>query len=286
MAPLTSLTPLASPAFPRGRRAALLDVAPPLLVFAVATWQVAARGPASAADERLARAVRAHPPATWLAQLCADLGDLALALPVLAAAAGYVWWRGRRAWPALLWTGAAAAVMPALVSLLKACLDRPGPLGGSGYYPSGHAATAAIAYGGAAVLLRSSTGVRDRWPSARWRWPRRWQEPRRCQGRWRWLPAYVAAVLCLLNGAGLVWRGYHWPLDVLASWCLAWAPLAAGRRAAAARRFTAAPERRRRPGARRPRAAPTPARPEASAAPNRPAQSPSTCPPSPDPDTE
>ncbi|MFI8854306.1 hypothetical protein ACIGW3_29485 [Streptomyces sp. NPDC053499] len=22
------------------------------------------------------------------------------------------------------------------------------------------------------------------------------------------------------NGLGLVWRGYHWPLDVVAGWCL------------------------------------------------------------------
>ncbi|MFP8964552.1 hypothetical protein ACLIYP_28895, partial [Streptomyces nanhaiensis] len=33
------------------------------------------------------------------------------------------------------------------------------------------------------------------------------------------LPA-AAALVCAAVGAGLVWRGYHWPLDVLGSWCL------------------------------------------------------------------
>ncbi|MGX9228968.1 hypothetical protein ACWV95_27640 [Streptomyces albus] len=33
--------------------------------------------------------------------------------------------------------------------------------------------------------------------------------------------AWVAAALLTAgNGLGLVWRGYHWPLDVAASWCL------------------------------------------------------------------
>ena len=40
------------------------------------------------------------------------------------------------------------AAVPALVVPLKELIARPGPLtGAAGYYPSGHTATAAVAYG-------------------------------------------------------------------------------------------------------------------------------------------
>lgn len=69
---------------------------------------------------------------------------------------------------------------------------------GTGFYPSGHTATAAVAYGAATLLLLPllrTAGARG-------------------------------ALLCVcaaLNAGvafGLVRRGYHWPLDVVASWCL------------------------------------------------------------------
>ncbi|WP_346265750.1 phosphatase PAP2 family protein [Streptomyces sparsogenes] len=75
---------------------------------------------------------------------------------------------------------------------------------GSGFYPSGHAATAAVAYGAALLLLRP--------------YPRRPQHSRH-----RALRRALVALVALLNlavGAGLVRRGYHWPLDVVGSWCL------------------------------------------------------------------
>ncbi|GGT50058.1 hypothetical protein GCM10014713_50200 [Streptomyces purpureus] len=79
-------------------------------------------------------------------------------------------------------------LVPALVVPLKLLLDRQGPLTeATGYYPSGHTATALIAYGGAALLVA-----------------RRWAMP-------------AAVALTAATGAGLVLRGYHWPLDVLAS---------------------------------------------------------------------
>ena len=66
---------------------------------------------------------------------------------------------------------------------------------GDRYYPSGHTATAAVAYGAAVLLLLP------------------------------WLrSAYVrreltigCPVLVLAVGFGLVRRGFHWPLDVVAS---------------------------------------------------------------------
>ncbi|NEA00592.1 phosphatase PAP2 family protein, partial [Streptomyces sp. SID10116] len=95
----------------------------------------------------------------------------------------------------------AMAAVPVLVVPLKAVIGRTGPPGmaGDGYFPSGHAATAAVAYGAAVLLLlpllRGAYGRRE-----------------------------LVIGCCLLNvavGFGLVRRGYHWPLDVVASWCLA-----------------------------------------------------------------
>ncbi|MCG3039261.1 phosphatase PAP2 family protein [Streptomyces fenghuangensis] len=176
----------------------------PLLLFAAVTWQVTADGPLAEEDERLARRMREDAPPAALAEFLADLGNIEVALPVLAAALAYVWTRGRRRRPppAVLAAAAAMAAVPALVAPLKALTGRPGPLGGTGYFPSGHAATAVVAYGAAALLL-ASVRARPRWArSVRWA-----------------LPA-AAALLCAAVGAGLVWRGYHWPLDVLGSWCL------------------------------------------------------------------
>nr|WP_240979785.1 phosphatase PAP2 family protein [Streptomyces sp. HNM0574] len=176
-----------------------------LLVLALLTWQVAADGPLRAADEELGEAMRtAAPPAAPpepLSELLADLGNLAVALPVLALA---LLWSGlrTRAWVPAGCAALAMALVPLLVSAGKAWLDRPGPLHGTGYFPSGHAATAAVAFGAAALLLLRTLG-----PSRR-----RLRVPLLC----------AAAVLTLANGAGLVWRGYHWPADVLASWCLGW----------------------------------------------------------------
>ena len=70
----------------------------------------------------------------------------------------------------------------------------------SGYFPSGHAATASVAYGLAVLALL---------PLVRRTAARR-------------LLVGAAVPLNLAVGAALVWRGYHWPSDVVASWCLCW----------------------------------------------------------------
>jgi undecaprenyl-diphosphatase len=93
------------------------------------------------------------------------------------------------------------ALVPAIVVPLKELIARGGTPAvppGTGYYPSGHTATAMIAYGSATLVLL---------PWLRTSYARR-----------------GAVILCALLVAGvsfgLVRRGYHWPLDVVASWCL------------------------------------------------------------------
>lgn len=103
-------------------------------------------------------------------------------------------------WALPLTTGIAMALVPPLVSLAKALTDRPGPpvTGGSGFFPSGHTATACVAFGACVLLLRGAAAS-----------PRVW-----------WWLVGVCTVFNAAVGYGLVRRGYHWPLDVVASWAL------------------------------------------------------------------
>ncbi|MCD7444043.1 phosphatase PAP2 family protein [Streptomyces lincolnensis] len=175
----------------------------PALLFALITWQVVADGPLLRVDEGLSRAL-IHPDRA--SELLADLGNVQVAVPVLAAALVYAAWRARRIGTDRWWLAPLAAALlmvlvPALVVPIKELTDRPGTPAvppATGYYPSGHTATAAVAYGGATLLLLPwlrSTAAR------------------------RLLLALCAA-LVLGVSFGLVRRGYHWPLDVVASWCL------------------------------------------------------------------
>ncbi|MFJ3042789.1 MULTISPECIES: phosphatase PAP2 family protein [Streptomyces] len=181
----------------------------PLLLFALITWQVLADGPLVGVDERLSGAL-VHP--DRLSELLSDLGNVQVAVPVLVVALAYVAWHGRATGVDLWWlpplAGALAMVsVPALVAPLKEWTDRPGTPAvppATGYYPSGHTATAVVAYGTAALLLLG----RLRSPAVR-----------------RAL-VVLCAVLVLGTSYGLVRRGYHWPLDVVASWCLGVALLA------------------------------------------------------------
>ncbi|WP_323178672.1 phosphatase PAP2 family protein [Streptomyces sp. NBC_01381] len=175
------------------------------LLFAIVTWQVIAEGPLRDADERLGPWITGSRLPDGAAEFLADLGGVAVAAPVLAAVAAWTAWRGRldgvfRWWLAPVTAVVAMAAVPALVIPLKVLVDRTGPAGmdGSGYYPSGHTATAMVAYGGAALLLL---------PHLRGTYARR----------------ELVIACALLNfgvGLGLVRRGYHWPLDVVAGWLL------------------------------------------------------------------
>ncbi|WP_442817274.1 phosphatase PAP2 family protein [Streptomyces sp. NBC_01216] len=158
------------------------------MLLALVTWQVLVGGPLARLDERVSRSLVGAVP-RGLSELGADLGGMTVALPVLACAMACAAWRGRRA--EALYAGLAMGLVPLLVIPLKEWTARPGPLEpwAAGYYPSGHTATAVVAYFGAAFLVSA-----------------------------RLLP--VAAVLTAATGAGLVLRGYHWPLDVVASLCL------------------------------------------------------------------
>ncbi|MEF9885714.1 phosphatase PAP2 family protein [Streptomyces sp. P9-A4] len=159
-----------------------------LVALAVVTWQVLVHGPLARLDERVSRAVVDSVPRP-LSELASDLGNMTVALPVLACAMAYAVWRGRRL--AALHAGLAMAAVPLLVIPLKEWTARPGPLEpwAAGYYPSGHTATAAVAYFGAAFLVSN-----------------------------RLIP--VAAALTAVTATGLILRGFHWPLDVLASLAL------------------------------------------------------------------
>ncbi|MER6080857.1 phosphatase PAP2 family protein [Streptomyces sp. NPDC001833] len=176
----------------------------PALLFALITWQVVAHGPLLRLDSRLSSAL-VHP--DRFSELLSDLGNVQVAVPVLVLVLAYVAWRGRATGTDRWWlppTAAAVlmALVPAIVVPLKDWTARPGtPVvpPAVGYFPSGHTATAAIAYGSAALLLL----------------------PWLTSAAARRATVAVCATLVLGVSYGLVRRGYHWPLDVVAGWCLA-----------------------------------------------------------------
>lgn len=175
----------------------------PVVLFALITWQVLADGPLIEVDERLSAAL-VHP--DRFSGFLADLGNVQVAVPVLVAAVAYTAWRGRaggmgRWWLPPLAAAVLMALVPAVVVPLKDWTARPGtPVvpPGTGYFPSGHTATAAVAYGSTTLLLLPWL----RSPAA------------------RRILVGVCAALVLGVSFGLVRRGWHWPLDVVASWCL------------------------------------------------------------------
>ncbi|MGY1438323.1 phosphatase PAP2 family protein [Streptomyces reniochalinae] len=168
------------------------------VLFSLSTWQVCARGQLVRWDEELSDGMRAAAPSRTAAESLSDVGNMTVALPVLAAAMALALWLTRgRGWRPVLCYVSAMVVMALVVTGVKSWTDRTGPLGGGGFYPSGHAATTTVALGGALLVVAA------------------------------WLPRALlvvawtgVVVLSLGNGLGLVWRGYHWPLDVVASWCL------------------------------------------------------------------
>ncbi|MYQ66099.1 phosphatase PAP2 family protein [Streptomyces sp. SID4950] len=176
----------------------------PALLLALITWQVVADGPLLRLDARVSAALR-HP--DRFSEILSDLGNVEVAVPVLAAVLVLAGLRRRSSgtdhwWLPSLAGAVATAVVPALVVPLKVWTDRPGTPAvppATGYFPSGHTATAALAYGSAALVLLPLL----RTPAAR----------RAVVG--------AGAALVLAVSYGLVRRGYHWPLDVVASWCLA-----------------------------------------------------------------
>ncbi|MFE5124637.1 phosphatase PAP2 family protein [Streptomyces sp. NPDC056669] len=203
--PSAPRAPFVTPRAPLTPRALFTPLAL-IALLALCTWQIAAHGPLRAYDERLGRAIAGSAFPSPVAEFLADLGNTAVAVPVLAVALCWAAWCARRAgeprwWLPPLAAAVSMAAVPALVVPFKALIDRPGPpgplAGETGFFPSGHAATAAVAYGAAALLLHPLLRPRLRRPLL-----------------------VGIAVLNLAVAAGLVRRGYHWPLDTVASWCL------------------------------------------------------------------
>lgn len=175
----------------------------PALLFSLITWQVVSHGPLLGVDRDVSRVLLRPDRGS---ELLADLGNVQVAVPVLVVVLGYVTWRGRAAgrdrwWPAPLGAAGLMVLVPVFVVPLKEWTARHGTAAvppGVGYFPSGHTATAAVAYGAATLVLLP--------------WLR--TALARCA------VVGVCAALVLGVSYGLVRRGYHWPLDVVASWCL------------------------------------------------------------------
>ncbi|WP_225859254.1 phosphatase PAP2 family protein [Streptomyces albicerus] len=176
-----------------------------VLLFAFLTWQAAVDTPLRRADERLAGSITDSRLPNGAAEFLADLGNVTVAVPVLLAVSAYACRRARRASLLRWWLPPFAALItmaavPVLVVPMKEAIGRTGPPGmaGDGYYPSGHTATAAVAYGAAVLLLLP-------WLHSRYR-------------RRELVIGYLVLVAAV--SFGLVRRGYHWTLDVAGSWCL------------------------------------------------------------------
>jgi undecaprenyl-diphosphatase len=185
----------------------------PAALLAVLTINVLASGPLVGVDQRIRIAVQgwAQSPA-WLwvggsrfgpARLIVDLANPVVAVPVLALIALAVSARRRSLRP-LITAVIGVVLLLATVIPAKILIGRlsPGQLrlapGGMGAFPSGHATTASVCYVLAALLLMPHLPAAGRRP-------------------------LLAAlpVWCLLVGAALVWRNFHWCTDVVAGWALA-----------------------------------------------------------------
>jgi membrane-associated phospholipid phosphatase len=183
-----------------------------VLILVVLTVNVLAGGPLVGADQRIRAAVQARataPAWRWLsdgwhapAQLLVDLGNYQVAVPVLAACALIAAARRRTLRP-LLAAFAGVVLLLVTVTAAKIAIARAGPglttlgSGGLGVFPSGHTTTATVCLGLAVLLL----------------FPRPARAARAAVA--------AVAVVCLLVGAALVWRDYHWFTDVVAGWALA-----------------------------------------------------------------
>jgi membrane-associated phospholipid phosphatase len=185
----------------------------PAVVLAALTIDVLANGPLVRLDRQVWSAVRpiAHSPGwQWAgggafspAQIVVDLADPHLAVPVLVLIALAASARQRSLRP-LLTASVAVILLVATVIPAKLMIGRlaPGQLrmqpGDTGAFPSGHTTTATVCYVLAALLLAPLL------PAAR-----------------RRALLVILPAWCVIVGAALVWRNYHWVTDVAAGWALA-----------------------------------------------------------------
>jgi len=180
-----------------------------LLLLTLITEQVVTHGPLLAVDRWTRRTTLhlvAENPCPWLNHLAewwTDLGSSPVAIPLLVAATLTAAAR-TRAWQPVLGAALAGAALFATVIPGKILVGRPGPQGQPvgpgdwGWFPSGHTSTAGVCLGTAAWLLALTCA----------------------SARLRRLLYAGTAVLCAGVGVCLIWRDYHWLLDVVAGWCL------------------------------------------------------------------
>lgn len=185
-----------------------------MLLLTFLAVNVLARGPLVGVDQGLRDHV--HVLATsadwrWLsdgrlapAQLVTDLGSVRIAGLVLTVSAVAISVRRRSVRP-LVVAAAGGALIAATVIPAKILIGRPGPgfaslpPGSWGDFPSGHASTAGVCYGLAALLLAGGSQAASLRQAA----------------------MAVAAAGSFLVGVALVWCDYHWFTDVVAGWALA-----------------------------------------------------------------
>jgi len=183
-----------------------------LLILAFLTVNVLTHGPLVAADRRIRQAVRAEAASStwgWLddsthapARLLVELGNLRVAVSLLAVSAVFVTVRHRCRRP-LLAAAIGVALLLGTVIPAKILTARRGPgqpavaPGHMGVFPSGHTATAGVCLVLAVLLLAPDlpAGIRH-------------------------AAVAVAAAVCFLVGVALIWCDFHWFTDVVAGWAL------------------------------------------------------------------
>jgi membrane-associated phospholipid phosphatase len=147
----------------------------------------------------------------WL-EWIGTLGDVRLAIPIMLAAAIVAAQQTWRLWPAVFTVGTFAAVELAVLALKTAVgRDGPGVWGDRanypGYFPSGHAATAATVVAVIAFLVIRIAG------------------PRRLVRRAPLVSLVIGLSVGLLAGVRALVIGTHWATDVLGALLLATALL-------------------------------------------------------------
>jgi len=184
-----------------------------LLVLAFLTANVLGDGPLVGMDHRIRGAVLVRATSVtwrWLAagrlapaRALVHFGDIRVAVPVLAVSAGILSVRRRSVRP-MLAAAAGVALLVATVIPAKIVIARPAPgrvvlaPGGWGAFPSGHSSTSAVCLVLAVLMIAPELPAVARRPAVA-----------------------LAAVLCVLVGAALVWCDDHWCTDVVAGWALA-----------------------------------------------------------------
>lgn len=145
---------------------------------------------------------------TTLVRILTDFGGVIGVIVLVSAAAGLLWWRGRKRAVAILGFGVGGAALINVIA--KAIFARARPdlwehlvVETSYSFPSGHAmASSALAFCVMVIAWRT---------------------------RWRWPAIILAALYMIIIGATRLYLGVHYPSDVVAGWAisLAWVILVA-----------------------------------------------------------